>query len=833
MENRGTHVIYWCFISAEVPPEIRARGRLALEAYNKALVEGTTYDKRVPIMLIGQDRSGKTSLKNSLRGKRFNRDEVRTVGIDVDPSHFEVSTELWKAGEKNEVTDSDTVLSCEHHAGRLAAKMLRQEDKVPEEKIRREPTLSGNDRLVDRAASNVNSDYTLIPSHISRTGNHNSVKLSGNFTNPKSNGMPIDTEPAQTSNIQKRKDEYSLDASAYDKSNVTKWQEKKVSPLVTPIMPEEIAMFIERLLKEVNDEEDKEEIYSVLWDFGGQSVYYATHPIFLTARAMYFLVYDLSRNPDEGAEPVVKQGMFTRYEDSFDKKTNLDYLDFWMTSVASFGTQNGNHEICINSEVLPEKLPPVFLVCSHADDPYGGGDPSIKAQKIFDSLQSKSYKTHLYDGVFAVDNTKSGDDTAECPEVTRLRREVLAVAKELPQMKEAIPIKWLKYEKALQVTREQGRKWITLENAKQIASKVCNVVDDQQFQTLLNFFHDQRILIHFDDTPELNKLVILDPQWLIDVFKKVITIAPKGSQEKEFKELWFKLETTGILVDKLLKHLWGPLFENKETSENLIAIMEKFSLLCPWPSSDSSCGKQYLVPSMLMSHPPEDIKRLVASAQIPSLFIKFESGQVPPGLFPRLVLQFFKWGREEFLSPQNPHLFYNFARFYRSGNEDCSVIFLCHSSSIEVVHHRATNEDLGLADSLQSKMNLSADMPHGTCDVTCARTLCRQVGLMLESMRREFCWLKNMKYDLCVMCPVCCPGGGLYFCFIHHKKGCKQEECLHFWSESELRSAKHNVACTKNAAALNNKLQVQQLAPWFAPLTEQVSVLSTNLHSNT
>ena len=770
-------------------------------------------------MLIGQDRSGKTSLKNSLRGKRFNRDEDSTVGIDVDPSHFKVSTELWKAGEKNEATDSDTALSCEHHAGRLAAEMLRQEKSAPEGKVR-ESAQSGNVPLVDTAASNVNSDSTSIPSNVHTTSSHSPVEFSGVLTNPECNEMPQDTEPAQTSSSQARSGKYGPNASARDKSNLTQWQ-KEDSPFLAPTVPEEIVMLIERLLKEVNHVEGDGEIYSVLWDFGGQSVYYATHPIFLTARAMYLLVYDLSRNPSEEAKPVVKQGMFRKYEDSFGTKTNLDYLDFWMTSVASLGSQTGNYEMSSHSEVLPEKLPPVFLVCTHADEPHGGGTSSRLAQEIFCSLQTKPYKTHLYDGVFAVDNTKSGPET-ECPEVARLRKEVLSVAKELPQMKETIPIKWLNYEKALQVTRKQGHKWITLESAKQIASEVCSVVDDQQFQTLLNFFHDQRILIHFDDTPELNKLLILDPQWLVDVFKRVITITPYCNQEKEFRELWFNLERTGILEEKLLKHLWGPLFDNKDTSENLIAIMEKFSLLCPWPSSDASCGKQYLVPSMLMSHPPEDIIKLVASAKIPSLFIKFESGQVPPGLFPRLVLQFFQWGREEFLSPVSPQLYHNFARFYRSGDEDCSVILLCNSSSIEIVHHRA-NANLELADSLQCRMNLSATLRHDTFDVTCARDVCRQVGLILESMRMEFCWLKNMKYDLCVMCPVCCQGGAVSFCRIHHAQGCKQEECLHFWSESKLRSAKHIVVCTKSAAAMSNKVQVKQLAPWFAHLGEQVS----------
>lgn len=390
-------------------------------------------------------------------------------------------------------------------------------------------------------------------------------------------------------------------------------------------------------------------------------------------------------------------------------------------------------------------------------------------------------------------------------------------------MKEAIPIKWLNFEKAVKFVKEQNHKWITLEDARQIAKRVCQVVDDKEFQTLLNFFQDQRILIHFDDTLELNKMVILDPQWLISVFKRVITIKPYSNQEEQFKELWFQLETTGILEEKLLKHLWGPLFDDKETAESLVALMEKFSLLCLWPSSGAACGKQYLVPSMLMSHPPDAILKLIASAQIPSLFIKFESGQVPPGLFPRLVLQFFQWGKDGLWSADNPQLYHNFARFYKGGEEECSVILLCHSSSVEIVYHRA-KDNFGLADCLQSRMNLSTDLRHDNFDVIFARDVHRQVVFILESMRKEFCWLKNMKYDSRVLCSICCQGGAINFCRIHRAQGCTQEECLHFWSESQLRGEKHIAVCTKSAVALNNKVHVSQLAPWLAQVEKQVAI---------
>ena len=98
--------------------------------------------------------------------------------------------------------------------------------------------------------------------------------------------------------------------------------------------------------------------------------------------------------------------------------------------------------------------------------------------------------------------------------------------------------------------------------------------------------------------------MVLDCQWSIDVFKKVITIRPYDNQEKNFQELWLRLKNEGILEESLLDYIWGPLDDKEETCKSLIAIMEKFSLLCPWPSSDGSCSKRYLVPSMLMSPPP-------------------------------------------------------------------------------------------------------------------------------------------------------------------------------------------------------------------------------------
>ena len=77
-----------------VPAEIRARGLEAELAFQRALQQNETVNVcRGRVMIVGQERAGKTSLKKSLLGMPFNQEEESTVGIEVDPSKFEVNVD--------------------------------------------------------------------------------------------------------------------------------------------------------------------------------------------------------------------------------------------------------------------------------------------------------------------------------------------------------------------------------------------------------------------------------------------------------------------------------------------------------------------------------------------------------------------------------------------------------------------------------------------------------------------------------------------------------------------------------------------------------------------
>ena len=72
-----------------IPAAIRRRGPEYIEQYRKALKEGKTTIKRLQLLVLGEERVGKTSLIRSLLGKHFKKDCKPTEGIDMSDIELE------------------------------------------------------------------------------------------------------------------------------------------------------------------------------------------------------------------------------------------------------------------------------------------------------------------------------------------------------------------------------------------------------------------------------------------------------------------------------------------------------------------------------------------------------------------------------------------------------------------------------------------------------------------------------------------------------------------------------------------------------------------------
>ena len=96
------------------------------------------------VLLIGQDRAGKTSLKKSLLGLPFDPREESTDGIAIDPSKFEIEVDHikpWKPTQETTTVLSDVsrdisrLLAAERYISLLSTtgsgeELSREESKV-------------------------------------------------------------------------------------------------------------------------------------------------------------------------------------------------------------------------------------------------------------------------------------------------------------------------------------------------------------------------------------------------------------------------------------------------------------------------------------------------------------------------------------------------------------------------------------------------------------------------------------------------------------------------------------------------------------------------------
>ena len=77
------------------------------------------------VMILGQDRAGKTSLKKSLLGMPFDPEEESTIGVDVDPSKCKLEVDQVKNWEPTEAKKLDVSEFVEDIA-RLIARDLNE-----------------------------------------------------------------------------------------------------------------------------------------------------------------------------------------------------------------------------------------------------------------------------------------------------------------------------------------------------------------------------------------------------------------------------------------------------------------------------------------------------------------------------------------------------------------------------------------------------------------------------------------------------------------------------------------------------------------------------------
>ena len=177
--------------------------------------------------------------------------------------------------------------------------------------------------------------------------------------------------------------------------------------------PDEITKYVHQFIlkyvrdKDVESDTTKEESVTSLdvWDFAGQQLYYASHPLFLSSRALYILVHNLSKPLHAPAKPCVRQGTQNIALENPNNETNLENLLSWLTTIHSIAQVKDEPAIGAESR-LPYLRPPVLIVGTHADKQSSQGIAEMKSE-IRKRISGKEYRKHVVPPLFSIDNTSS------------------------------------------------------------------------------------------------------------------------------------------------------------------------------------------------------------------------------------------------------------------------------------------------------------------------------------------------------------------------------------------------------------------------------------------
>ena len=205
---------------------------------------------------------------------------------------------------------------------------------------------------------------------------------------------------------------------------------------VTDLIANDVTDLVVRYLQSLQQEDDikSEEAILTLWDFAGQELYYASHSVFLSGRAVYILVYNLNKNQLATAEPCVRQGIVDIPLDNPKDESNLDNLLSWLVSVHSIRSDT-NKNVARQGMKQCYRRPPVIIVGTNSDQPFE--EIETTESHIKNSILGKEYAKHVITPFFAVNNKTENDEG-----VQKLRHKIMKVLKDEPYMGEEVPLRY-------------------------------------------------------------------------------------------------------------------------------------------------------------------------------------------------------------------------------------------------------------------------------------------------------------------------------------------------------------------------------------------------------
>ncbi|XP_067915128.1 leucine-rich repeat serine/threonine-protein kinase 2 isoform X2 [Heterodontus francisci] len=350
----------------------------------------------------------------------------------------------------------------------------------------------------------------------------------------------------------------------------------------------------------------KEYMLSV-WDFAGQEEFYSTHPHFMSPRALYLVVYDLSKGAGE-----------------------VDAIKHWLFNIKARASS------C-----------PVILVGTHVDMTNEKHQQNCRTKIKMEFLQQHDFPP-ICDYHFVV-------ATEECDSVAKLRRAIISgiqtfKIRDQPVMGQLIPHSYMELEKRIIHERKTVLPEFPVIHQQQLLEIVQEnqlQLDENELSHAVRFLNESGVLLHFHDPAlHLRDLYFIDPQWLCKMMAQIVTV----------KAASFPKHPCGIIyrsdVEKFLSQKNS--FPQNYMSQ-YIKLLEKFQIALPLGE------EQLLIPSSLPDQRPViELPHCENSELIVRLY---EMPYFPMGFWSRLInrlleVSAYMLGSQDLAKPVRPNRTY-------------------------------------------------------------------------------------------------------------------------------------------------------------------------------
>ena len=353
------------------------------------------------------------------------------------------------------------------------------------------------------------------------------------------------------------------------------------------------------------------------WDCGGQPAFLEILPVFLTSHTTFLLHFDASKDFYTKWQSVYHiDGI--RYDGEEVNMSTLMYMLNWMACVHS-------HLMKYGADGSIPDYPRMYCIGTHGDLLTDRKKEQVRSELI-SHYKDKEYAKLISDTLI-IDNTSSGKDESEDPNIEVVRSAIIDITKN--KLIVETPISWVLFRKVLQALEENI---VNISLALKVGY-ACNICPEDVPQVLL-FYHDLGSVLYYSQLEGLKEKVIVDPKFFIDALGKIFTVQASTTHAKEL-EIFHQY---GILIQPLYTSVWKECGDLKP--EDFIEVLLHFRLAAQ-VKEDQICSsrfKQYFIPAILKLCQDDTIATHSKEFETASpLHIRFETGFVPPGFFTRFV----------------------------------------------------------------------------------------------------------------------------------------------------------------------------------------------------